>query len=228
MDRASLRSLALGVTGALLLGLIGVAAGATTSARSRVTAVLPRTGQVGRPLRVAVRVTRAPAGAVARFERSTAAGRWVVLASATVRAGGFGLRWTPRTAGLLTVRVAVVRRHGLLASTPNATLLVGLAPVSCSPPLAPSLPPGEGAIVGGVYNAGGPAPGIYVCQGQANVVTLTDAAGATVAARQVPAGGSYAFVVPPGEYTLTAGFCRGTAVVTAGSATHADTVCAVP
>jgi hypothetical protein len=229
MDRGAVRSLALGVAGALLLGLIGYVGGADArGARVRVTAALPTTGQAGTAIRVSGRVTHAPTGAVARLERSPAAGRWVVLAAATIRSGAFTLRWTPASPGFLSIRVAVVRRHALLTATPPRTIAIGAAPVACTPPPAPSLPAGMGAILGGVYNAGGPAPGIYACQGQANVVSLTDAGDATIATQQVPASGSYAFVVAPGTYGLSAGFCRGSATVSTGRVTHADTVCAVP
>jgi hypothetical protein len=220
------RSLALGVAGAALLGLTGYAT--ASSPRVHVTAQLPTTGRAGTAARVQGRAAHAPTGAIAELERAAGL-RWIRLAAATISHGRFALSWTPPAAGFLTVRVVVVRRHVLLAKTPSASLLVGAAPVYCAPPQTPAdVPPGDGTIVGGVYNEGGPAPGVYVCQGQANTVTLTSAAGASVATKEVAAGQSYAFVVPAGGYTLAAGYCRAQATVTAGRTTHTDTVCPVP
>jgi len=124
-----------------------------------------------------------------------------------------------------------VRRHGRnLASTSPSTVLVGPPPVHCAPPVPPgNIPAGDGWIVGGLYNTGGPAPGIHACADQAYTLTVTDAAGATVATVQVPVGRSYTVVLPAGGYTLrSSGFCSGTATVTAGKQTVADTVCLLP
>jgi hypothetical protein len=200
------------------------------SAAVRVSVSLPNVVTAGTAVTIAGRVSHAPADATAELEsRAPSGGRWTVLARAKISHGRFSLRWTPRTSSFLTSRVIVVRRGRTLASTKTAMILVGAAPVYCAAPSPPgSLPAGDGYIVGGVYNVGGPAPGITVCQGQANTVTVTSAAGATVATQNVAGGQSYTFVVPAGMYTLQAGFCSGTATVRAGAETKADTVCPVP
>ena len=41
-------------------------------------------------------------------------------------------------------------------------------------------------------------------------------------------GAPVTVVVPAGTYTLKSDFCQGTASVTAGKQTHADTLCLVP
>ncbi len=203
--------------------------GAARPGRVRLTATVPSVARAGTPSPVAGRAAGAPAGSVAELERQTAPRRWAVLAATGVRAGRFTLRWTPTLPGFFDVRVVVVRHGALLARTGVRPVLVGAAPVYCAAPAGPvALPPGAGRIVGGVYNEGGPAPGIYVCQGQANAVTLSRAGGAPVAMQEVAAGQSYSFVVPAGTYTLSSGYCRGSASVGAGQTTTADTVCPVP
>jgi hypothetical protein len=196
----------------------------------RVTATIPGVVTAGMAVTIPGRTTHAPAGASAELEgRAPSAGRWTVLSRATVTRGRFSLRWTPRTSAFLTSRVIVVLRGATLASTKTAAILVGAAPVYCAAPSPPGmLTDGDGYIVGGVYNVGGPAPGITVCQGQANTVTLTGVTGATIATQNVAAGQSYTFVVAPGVYTLSTGFCHGTATVRSGAETKADTVCPVP
>lgn len=222
MRRAA--SVATAIAALLLLGSAGAAQAA--GRRVHLSVRLPSTTGVARATVVAGTAAGAPAGAVAKLELRTGYRRWTRLAAAKVgRAGAYTLRWTPATAGFVYIRVVIARRGRLLAATTAAPLVIGAAPIYCAPPgPATNVPAGDGTIVGGVYNAGGPAPGVYVCQGQANVVGLS---GASTATQQVPANGSYSFVVPAGSYTLSAGFCRGTATVTAGRTTHADTVCPV-
>lgn len=204
--------------------LLAAAAGARPT-QVRLAVVVPASGHAG----TAIRIDGRARGSATRaeLEQRTPAG-WRILATTTVRGGAFTLRWTPRAAGFVTVRVRVDRLRRRLATSRPAPVLIGAAPVYCAAPAQPSIPPGQGAIVGGVYNRGGPAPGIFACEGQANTVRLSDSTGATVATRQVAAGQSYAFVVRPGRYALKAGFCGGVATVTAGRSTHADTVCDVP
>jgi hypothetical protein len=110
------------------------------------------------------------------------------------------------------------------------TVGVGPAFVRCSAPVPPAIniPAGDGWIVGGLYDEGGPFPGIDECSSSGYTITATVADG-TVAATQTVAGGhSYTLVVPAGKYTLNARFCRGQATVTAGRQTAANTICAFP
>jgi hypothetical protein len=61
-------------------------------------------------------------------------------------------------------------------------------------------------------------------------VSLESAAG-VITTETVTERKSYVFLVTPGTYTLFVGrpgLCSGSAVVTAGKVTHADTVCPVP
>ncbi|MEA2370513.1 MAG: hypothetical protein QOH12_907 [Solirubrobacteraceae bacterium] len=202
---------------------------AARSSAAAIAVALPTGATVGRALRLDGRVDRGVAGATAELERSAGAGRWTVLAKGRVRGGRFALRWTPRSPGLLAIRVVAVEHGRTIASTRAGTIAIGAAPIYCAAPDPPGrLPRGYGYIVGGVYNVGGPAPGITVCRGQDGTVTVTDAAGRTVASRTVAGGQSYTFVLPAGTYTLEADFCRGEASVRAGAGTHADTVCPVP
>jgi hypothetical protein len=207
-------------------------AGASAAAPvTRITATLPGVATAGTALVVGGRVSHAPAGSTAELEARppSGGGPWTVLAKGRITSGRFTISFTPGSAGFVTIRAIVVRRSRTIAATRSAPLLVGAAPAYCTPTTSLSpLPPGDGLIVGGVYNVGGPAPGITVCQGQANTVTVTDSFGSPVASVQLAAGQSYAIVVAAGTYTLSAGSCRGSAVVTAGAATHADTVCDVP
>jgi len=214
----------------VLVGITLVPVGAASgSSAGAIVVTLPTGATVGRALRLDGRFDRGVAGATAELERSAGGGRWTVLATGRVRGGRFALRWTPRSPGLLAIRVVAVGHGRTIASTRPGTIAIGSAPIYCAAPDPPGrLPQGYGYIVGGVYNVGGPAPGITVCRGQDGTVTVTDAAGRTVASRTVGAGGSYAFVLPAGTYTLEADFCRGQASVRAGAGTHADTVCPVP
>ncbi|HEY5197043.1 MAG TPA: hypothetical protein VIJ51_08455 [Solirubrobacteraceae bacterium] len=223
--------LALLGAGAVVWGAVAPAGASAAAPVTRITVTLPGVATAGTALVVAGRVSHAPAGSTAELEgRPPVAGsRWSVLAKGRIAGGRFTAGWTPGTAGFLTIRAIVVRRSTTIAATRSASLLVGAAPVYCAPTTSLSpLPYGDGLIVGGVYNVGGPAPGITVCQGQANTVTVTDSFGSPVASVQLAAGQSYAIAVAAGSYTLSAGSCRGSAVVTAGAATHADTVCDVP
>jgi hypothetical protein len=160
---------------------------------------------------------------------------WRVLASSPVAASkpGFVLRWRVSRAasfGELSLRVVALRAGSLLASTRSAQVLIGPAPKYCvaAPPPRRKLPVGDGWIAGGAYLQGGPAPGIYACLSDAYTVTATDRAGREAGAERAAGGHGYALVLPAGSYTLRAGGCRGTATVTAGRRTRADSFCDVP
>jgi hypothetical protein len=220
------------------LGAVAVVWGALAPVSASVAAspvvlkvALPGSGTAGTTIALLGRASRGSGGSTAELERTGAAGRWTVLAKGTVSGGRFRLLWKPRTSSFLTIRVIAVRRGKTIAHTKPASILIGAAPVYCAAPSPPGqLPPGDGYVVGGVYDVGGPAPGITVCVGRANTVTLTASSGAVAASQQVGPGDSYTFVVPAGTYTLAAGpgYCRGSATVRAGAETKADTVCDVP
>jgi hypothetical protein len=117
-----------------------------------------------------------------------------------------------------------------MAQTKPVQSAIGPAAQSCAqpPPPAVDIPVGDGWIVGGRYIEGGPFPGVYECDSEPYTVTATDANGVVQATQGVAGGASYTLVVPAGTYTLQSDFCRGTATVTAGQQTQADTVCPVP
>lgn len=157
--------------------------------------------------------------------------RWTIIARSRLsHSGQFTLQWHGRTPRPLpewiTLRIAARRNAQVLAS-----LIFPLprAPIPCQPASAPeNLPPGDGWITGGLYESGGgPAPGIPAdCSSKAYTVSATNASGQEVASQTVPGGHSYTLVVPAGSYTLRSGsVCRGTATVTAGRDTRADTRC---
>jgi len=217
--------------GAVVWSALAPAGASAAAPATRITATLPGLATAGTALVVGGRVSHAPAGSTAELEARPPAGvaTWTVLAKARISGGRFTASWTPQTAGPLKIRAIVVRRSHTIAATRSTSLLVGAAPVYCAPAaMLTPLPSGTGLIVGGVYDVGGPAPGIIVCQDQANTVTVTDSTGSPVASVALPAGQSYAIVVPAGSYTLSAGSCRGSAVVKPGATTQADTVCDVP
>lgn len=194
-----------------------------------ITVTLPGSGTAGTAIILRGRVSHAPSNSTMDLESRVPGGRWTVPAGGGILHGRFKIIWRPSTAGFRTIRVTLVHHARTLASTRPVSILIGAAPVYCAPPKPPgSLPPGDGYIVGGVYDIGGPAPGITVCQGQVKTVVVTNATGATVATQSVPAGQSFTFVLPAGDYGLSAGFCRGTATVRSGAETRADVDCDVP
>ncbi len=198
----------------------------------RLVAQLPPVAHVGERVVTVGTERGAPRGSIAELERRPrAGGRWLVLARAPIRHGHFKLSWRVASSDV-EVRVLVLRGHAILARTPTRSVLVGPAPVYCGPAAVPAtLPAGDGIIVGGLYTAGGPAPGIFECQGAPYTVTLTNATGVTVLTQQVGAGLSYGLVVPAGSYVLSVPGdirCTGQATVSVGKITRANTVCNVP
>ncbi|HEX3873532.1 MAG TPA: hypothetical protein VHW26_05265, partial [Solirubrobacteraceae bacterium] len=181
MKGRRLRAPALVAVIAVISAAVPFAAAAGSSA-ARITIALPDSGTVGRTVVLRGRVTHPPSDSTMDLERRGAGGRWTVLAGGGIVHGRFAIRWKPRTASFLMIRVVLVRHARTIAATQTKSLLIGAAPVYCAAPSPPgNLPEGDGYIVGGVYNVGGPAPGITVCQGQANTVTVTGVTGATVA-----------------------------------------------
>jgi hypothetical protein len=171
-----------------------------------------------------------PARALLEVERAT----WSTVATGRVDATGrFTITWqvpADENAGPVMLRISVRGRGRVLARTKAVQSAIGPAPLLCAPPAPPAvdIPVGDGWIVGGRYLAGGPFPGIYNCDSQDYTVTATDANGVDQATETVAGGQSYTLVVPAGTYSLQSDFCRGTATVTAGQQTQADTVCPVP
>lgn len=222
-------------------GAATVAADALAAARPTsgpgaivLSAPLPTSAHQGDTVTITGRVRRARRARTAVLELMRPPGAWRAAATGRVGSTGrFTLRWSvPGSAhvGLVTLRVIARRGHATLARTGPTQSAIASAPVLCAPPVPPAvdIPVGDGWIVGGLYNVGGPFPGIDECDGSAYTVTATDSSGVVQATQNVAAGHSYTLVVPAGAYTLASGFCRGSATVTAGQQTKADTVCPVP
>ena len=194
---------------------------------------LPNLVRIGDRQVVIGRVLGSPRRAQVALE-SARETRWRVMASTTLRRRGeFSLRWRVggHTAiGPLKLRLVVTRAGRLLAATSPFQSAVGSAPVYCARPVPPALaiPAGEGWIAGGLYEQGGAYPGFYRCTASSYTVTATSISGAVLARQTVTALHSYTLVVPAGSYTLTSGFCRGSATVTAGRQTTANTYCDFP
>jgi len=149
------------------------------------------------------------------------------------------MQWPVPEVRSLTVRLTLRAGSRELASTATSTVYPRKALVKrCSAPRPPTnVPAGDGWVTGGVYTVGGPAPGIDVCRG-ALTLTVSNQSGVVVATSQVPQGASYTLVLPAGNYELAVGpklaagatisECQGTASVTAGQETRANTVCSIP
>jgi hypothetical protein len=193
----------------------------------------PGVVRIGQTVLVSGRARHVPRTATAILQVRRGTG-WSALAQARVgRSGSFAIRWsipagTPL--GPVTLRLAVRRRARLLATSLPAQSAVGSAYVPCAAPTPPAmpLPAGDGWIVGGLYEEGGPFPGFDRCSPTPYTITATDSAGTVQATQSVAAGDGYWLDVPAGTYTLTSGPCRGQATVTAGRQTTADTLCAFP
>jgi hypothetical protein len=221
----------------LASGVAGVAAARSGSAGERSSIVLskplPNVVRIAERVTVTGRVPTPPRGARVALESARTA-NWRIVASTSMRgSGAFRLTWQigKRTApGPVKLRLVVIRRGLSLIRTAPLQSYVGPAAVYCKPPVPPAVnvPVGDGWIVGGVYGVGGAFPGIDACSSAAYTVTATDTSGAVVASETVAALHSYTLVVPAGSYTLTSGVCRGTATVTAGRETEADTNCDYP
>jgi hypothetical protein len=220
---------------AITIALAGVAASSSPAAPPpsiTLSAPLPSVVRVGSTLTVSghVRHARAATRAQLWLGRSTT---WSPVAATPIRRGGFTLSWqvpSSQTPGLVSFRLSARSRRGVLARTKPVQSAIGPAPVLCAAPEPPAvnIPVGDGWIVGGRYNVGGPFPGIDVCDGDQYTVTATDPNGIVQATQTVAGGHSYTLVVPAGQYTLNSDFCRGTATVASGQQTQADTICAVP
>jgi hypothetical protein len=186
----------------------------------------------GERLTLSGRVQRAPRGARIVLEVTRSSGSRRKVARASVRRGSFKLAWTPPAAATLTLRLTL-RAHGrVLAYSTKLTLRTGPAPRYCPRAPAPtSVPAGDGWIAGGLYDSGGPAPGIFDCRSGPYGISAVDEAGETTATQEV-AGADYVFVLPAGSYELEAAeascFSEDPVTVVAGKGTTANTICAIP
>lgn len=193
---------------------------------------MPKVLAVGERLSLTGHVRNAPRRGRVALELSRGAGWRTVVSGPLGRHGGFALHWRIGGAtklGPLRLRLVLRQKSRLLAATAPAASAVGSSGAACNPPGGPgAVPAGDGWIVGGLYGEGGPAPGTRRCADVPYTITATDSAGTVVTRETVPADGSYTLVVPAGSYTLQSGGCRGTASVTAGEPTSADTVCLYP
>lgn len=238
--RAHVTAVGMAVTAAVVFGMTSVV-GATGTVPERTGAGVKLTRIAGQPVRpgvsevVRLRQTVIVAGRVLgaagrlRVElQGRAIAAWRTLTSTTVHGGRFALRWHVHS--YETELRAVLLRHGRpVARSAEASVLVGPAYVACRPAPSPaSLPAGDGWISGGVYEVGGPDPGLDQCLSQASTVTATDANGDQVVSQPLAGGDGYALLLPAGTYELSDGACRGTATVVAGRRTVADTDCNFP
>jgi hypothetical protein len=215
--------------------IVGVApAGGTARPSIRLARELPSVVRIGDTVTVAGRLApgRRDRPAIALQGRRLRS--WLTLArTRATRAGRFALRW-PVRAGTLTgpfqLRVVALAGGRVLAATRPITVGVGPRFVRCAAPVSPgTVPAGDGWIVGGLYDEGGPFPGIDRCSSAEYTITATASDGSIAATQTVAGDHSYTLVVPAGTYALSAGnVCRGQATVDAGQQTQADTVCAFP
>jgi hypothetical protein len=226
---ATVIALVLTIAGALALGS---PAGAARAPRLRIT--VGPASQDGQRFTVSARVNLSLPGDRAQLQERT--GRpWTVVAQARIVHRRFTLRWTAPAVSSSTVfvRIRLVHRSRVIATTPATPLLIPRPPVLCAPPSPspPYLPPGDGWVTGGSYNVGGPAPGIDQCTGDDTVTAVSVSTGAVAATQAVAAGQSYTLVLPAGTYTLSNSECsyqKQTATVTAGKQTEVNTPFDVP
>ncbi len=153
-------------------------------------------------------------------------GRWQTLRAVSFDSDRFSLRWHVRTRES-ELRAVLVSNGRVVAVSPTYPILVGSAIVPCRGPVVNfMIPATDGLLEGGVYLMGGPAPGLDECQSDPSTLTITSPTFTTT--DDLSGGDGYAVGLPPGSYTLTDGQCRGTATITAGKTTHANTDCDFP
>jgi len=207
--------------------LLAAAPAAARRAAPLIRVELPVLVREGEPQLTSGTVAHAPAGSLAALQRQAPSGRWITVASSPVRDGRFTVGW--RAARYDTVmRVLLERRRVAFGATLPSRVLVGPAPRYCAGVVPNAPPAGDGAVQGGVYTDGGPAPGVVECREEPSTLAAYDAAGMLVAEAPVASGRDYVIDLPPGAYTLRDGACAGQATVLAGRVTVADTVCDVP
>lgn len=224
----------------VLSSLVAVVVPATAAAGApgpsiRLARPLPGVVRIGDTATIAGRLVPAPPARSAIMLQGLRSPPWVTLVRARpTRGGRFVLRWHVRP-GTLTgpLQLRVVWRAGgrVVVATHPVTAGVGPRFVRCAAPVPPTvdIPAGDGWIVGGLYDEGGPFPGIDQCSSSAYTIVATASDGIVAATQTVPGAHSYTLVVPAGSYGLSANpGCRGQATVTAGEQTVANTICAFP
>jgi hypothetical protein len=165
------------------------------------------------------------------LEQLKARHHWSAITRAPVRGDHFFMQWPIPEVRSLTVRLTLRAGGRELARTAPSTVYPQKTFVKdCTAPTPPvGVPAGDGWVTGGLYEDGGPPPGINACVDAAFTATATDTAGIVIATAQVAAKASYTLVLPAGKYTLSASDgCLGEATVTAGRETQADIVCQIP
>ena len=200
------------------------------------SAPLPSLVRIGQQVTVKGKVAGALAHASSALQLlpEGPGGRWTTIARAPLTAHHrFTIRWHVAQAKfpLVSLRVVELSRDRVIARTQAKQSAVGPAPVYCAAPVPPAvdIPVGDGWIVGGLYLAGGPFPGIFECEQQAYTIRALTSTGTVAASMQVAGGHSYTLVVPAGSYTLRASTCGfGSATVEATKGTTANAVCPVP
>ncbi len=217
---------------ALLVAIAALPAGAAGGVSIRLTKTLPAVIRVSQLVTVAGQLHGTRPGEHVTVWLKRNAG-WGLAAEQRLGASRrFRLTWKVRGPAYVEAlwRVIVNGPGTPLAATPPKSVAIGPAAVYCKAPVPPAvnIPVGDGWIVGGLYGEGGPFPGIYACSSRPYTVTATDSAGNVAASQRVAALHSYTLVVPAGRYTLASGGCHGTATVTAGKQTKANTYCLYP
>ena len=182
----------------------------------------------GERLSIAGRVSAAPAGARMVLEVRSSS-RWRIVAHARERGGRFTISWLPPASSTLSLRLALRAGGRVRALSSVVRLRTGRAPVYCRQAPKPSgVPAGDGWVVGGLYDSGGPAPGIFECSSAAYSIVALDEAGEVVKTVQVAGGRGYAIVLPAGSYELRSSdscFSEEAVTVVAGRSVRADTIC---
>ncbi len=201
--------------------------------RVRLANGIPTLLAAGEAVRLRGRVIAALAGErIALEDRPQTGGRWSIAKRAPIRDGRFELSWKPPADSSLALRIALRASGRVLALSTTVAMRVGAAPVYCPRASPPSeLPAGDGWILGGLYDSGGPAPGVFDCQRGPYEITALDEAGEPAAMEQV-SGNDYVLVLPPGNYQLAANesscLSEAAATVVAGKGTLANTICNIP
>ncbi len=192
---------------------------------------VPTLLSAGERLSIGGSVLHSPAGAHVALERRRA-GAWRIVVRVRVRRGAFKLSWRPPAGQRLTLRIALRARGRVVSYSTPIGVRIGPAPRYCPTlPRPASVPSGDGWIVGGLYDSGGPPPGVFDCRPGPYTVAAIDEAGEAAASEHVT-GKAYLFVLPAGSYELEVleGGCFSEEPVTvlAGMATRGNTICDIP
>lgn len=186
----------------------------------------------GEHVKIRGRVLDSPRRSQMALEASSSGTGWHVVARAPVRGGRFSLSWLPPAGRRTTVRLSLRHAGRLLARSSPVGVSVGPPPQLCPEAHAPAnLPAGDGWVVGGLYDEGGPAPGIFDCVSGPYEIVAIDDAGNQQGSVKVGGLESYVLVLPPGSYELhnAEDNCFSEEVtVVAGMAVKANTVCQIP